>query len=394
LIYAIGDGFTNPKSKWFGCHILTGDFDNNPDTMIDVVVLDSNNRLWIVNGWIVKLKMAPILRDRVARSSFPDPKLYNVFKGTEDWRKMGGFLKLSRAERDEYGGDLNLWAEVNREDHPGAFLPSLLQSIRKWMTSFSNQYKLHPQSGLEKKDWSEVINHAETAVATCLKQKYYRTVDITRNHYIFAINETFKIYHNGSFTGLVPNGVAYSPITRMIMTLKKKKEDADAKKAAGKLDEGGVAIMNYLKGFDDDNTKAYTKNVYEPYIRNKLVDTSKDGFIRPEFISTDFIKAQDVAALLKRKFQTNATVKKSHTDLNKMIDVATNVINKLVNPTQTLNTLAKSPANNKIITEMANISNSLSDEQIDDIKIENESKYLVPTDRYLDQNNAWQNNNY
>jgi hypothetical protein len=75
LIYAIGDGFTNPKSKWFECHILTGDFDNNPDTMIDVVVLDSNNRLWIVNEWIVKLKMAPILRDRVARSAFPDPKL-------------------------------------------------------------------------------------------------------------------------------------------------------------------------------------------------------------------------------------------------------------------------------------------------------------------------------
>jgi hypothetical protein len=244
-----------------------------------------------------------------------------------------------------------------------------------------------------------VINHAGTAVATCLKQKIYRTAEITRNHYIFAINETFKIYHNGSFTGLVPNGAAYGAITRMIMTLKKKKEDADAKKAAGKLDDQGVQLMNYLKAYDE-NAEAYNKNVFEPYLRNKLVDTSKGGFIKPEFISPNFIKAQDVASLLKRKFQTNAMVKKSDTDINKMINVATNVINKVVNPTQTLATLAKSPANNKIITEMANITNSLSDDQIDDIKIENESKYpanynpstvansiynyLTPTDQYLD----------
>jgi hypothetical protein len=218
LIYLIGDGFTNPKSKWFGSHILTGDFDNNPNTMIDVVVLNSKNQLWIVNGWIVVLKMEKILRDRVARSAFPDPKLYNAFKGTEGWRKMGGFLKLSRAERDEYQGDPNAWAEMYREDHPGAFLPSLQQSIRKWMMSFSNQYKLQSQSGLEKKDWSAVINYAPTAVTACLKQKIYRTFEIDRTHYIFAINETFKIYHNGLFTGVVPIGVAYSPITRMILT--------------------------------------------------------------------------------------------------------------------------------------------------------------------------------
>jgi hypothetical protein len=329
--------------------------------------------------------MGHILRDRVARSAFPDPKLYNAFKGTEDWRKMGGFLKLSKAERDEYEGDPNAWAEVYREEYPGAFLSTLQQSIRKWMTSFSNQYKLQPQSGLEKKDWRAVINHAATAVAACLKQKIYRTFEIDRTHYIFAINETFKIYHDRSFTGLVPNGVGYGAITRMVMALKKKKEDADAKKEVGKLDEEGVGIMNYLKAYGDENAEAYNKNVFEPYLRNKLVDTSKGGFIRPEFISTDFIKAQDVAALLKRKFQTNATVKKSDTDLNKMIDVTTNVINKVANPTQTLNTLAKSPANNKIITEFAHITDSLSDDQIDGIKTENED---------LNNYKAWANNNY
>jgi hypothetical protein len=86
LIYAIGDVFTNPKSKSFGCHVLTGDFNNNPNIMIDVVVLDSKNQLKIVNEWIVVLKMAQILRDRVARSAFADPNLYKAFKGIEEGR--------------------------------------------------------------------------------------------------------------------------------------------------------------------------------------------------------------------------------------------------------------------------------------------------------------------
>jgi hypothetical protein len=264
--------------------------------------------------------------------------------------EMGGFLKLSKAERDEYDSNPNEWAEVYREDHPGAFLPTLQQSIRKSMTNISNQNILQPQSGLEKKDWSKVINHAATAVSECLKQTIYRIGDITRDHYIFTINETFKIYHNQSFKGLVPPDVAYSSITRMIITLNKKKEDADAKKAAGKLDDEGVQLMNYLKAYGDENAERYNTNVFEPYLRNKLVDTSGGGFVRPEFINTNFITALDVASLLKNKFQTNATVKKSDTNLNDMINVATNVINKVANPTQTLKTLAKSPANSKIIT--------------------------------------------
>jgi hypothetical protein len=104
------------------------------------------------------------------------------------------------------------------------------------------------------------------------------------------------------------------------------------KKALGRLDDEGVQLMNYLKAYGDENGERYNKNVYEPYLQNKLVDTSGGGFVKPEFISAGFIKAQDVAALLKKKFQTNATVKKSDTDVNKMIQVATNVINKVANP--------------------------------------------------------------
>jgi hypothetical protein len=143
--------------------------------------------------------------------------------------------------------------------------------------------------------------------------------------------------------------------------------------------------MNYLKGYGDENAKMYNENVFEPYLRNKLIDTSKGGFVRPEFISTDFITAQNVADLLTKKFQTNAVVKKSDTYLKDMIQVVINVINKVANPTQTLTTLSKSPANSKIITEFSNITNSLDDSQINDIKKENED---------LNNYEAWVNNNY
>jgi hypothetical protein len=59
--------------------------------MIDVVVTDSKNRIKIVNGWRVVLKMGPILRDTIARSAFPDPNMHKAFKGTEGWKKMGDF---------------------------------------------------------------------------------------------------------------------------------------------------------------------------------------------------------------------------------------------------------------------------------------------------------------
>jgi hypothetical protein len=91
LIYAIGDGFTNPKSKWFGHHVLTGDFDNNLNTMIDAAVTDEKNRLKILNGWELVYKVAQMLGDRIAWSMYPDPNMHNAFKKTEGWRKMGGY---------------------------------------------------------------------------------------------------------------------------------------------------------------------------------------------------------------------------------------------------------------------------------------------------------------
>jgi hypothetical protein len=78
-------------------------------------------------------------------------------------------LKLPPAERVEYDDHPNVWVEVYKKEHPGTFQPSLQQSIRKWMSDFSNQFKLQSQSELDKKEWNKVLNHAAIAVSECLK---------------------------------------------------------------------------------------------------------------------------------------------------------------------------------------------------------------------------------
>jgi hypothetical protein len=109
------------------------------------------------------------------------------------------------------------------------------------------------------------------------------------------------------------------------------KEDVESNKQARKLDEYGVQIMNYLQGYGDDNTKTYNENTFNPYLSKLVVDT-KNGFVKPELISNDFITSQDVKALLTKKFKINAFVKTRNTDINKMVEVAENLINKLAHP--------------------------------------------------------------
>jgi hypothetical protein len=76
--------------------------------------------------------------------------------------------------------------------------------------------------GMEKKEWKKVFNHPATAVSECIKLRIYSTADITKNHYIFTINQTYIIYYNRFLVELVPNNANFGLIGRTIMTLKKK----------------------------------------------------------------------------------------------------------------------------------------------------------------------------
>jgi hypothetical protein len=115
------------------------------------------------------------------------------------------------------------------------------------MSNFSSEYKLSEQSGIGKKDWNKVVNYTATAVADCLKEKSLILNNITTNHYLYAMQEAYKIYYGRNLTGLVSLQFTNQTILNKILYLKKKKQDAEKlKKERGQLDEYGIRIMNRL----------------------------------------------------------------------------------------------------------------------------------------------------
>jgi hypothetical protein len=137
-MYDIGKYLDDPTSKWFGFHVIIGDFDNDLDTLMDIAILDKYNRLYSMNGWRIMNEPQKILFQRTARDMFADPSVYNAFVSSVEGAKLRGFLKLTREERTKYKNNPDLWAEAYLEDHPGAFQPSLQATVRKWMSKFSS----------------------------------------------------------------------------------------------------------------------------------------------------------------------------------------------------------------------------------------------------------------
>jgi hypothetical protein len=213
-MYDVGPYLDDPTSRWFGFHVIVGDFDNDPDTLMDVAILDRYSHLYSMNGWRIVNELQKIQFQRTVREMFADPSVYNAFVSSIEGAKLRGFLKLTREERAVYKNNPYEWAEAYLKDHPGAFQPSLQATVRKWMTDYSNEYKLSEQSGAGKKDWNKVVNYAATAVLECIKQIYLSLDITTTNHYLYAMQEALKIYYRRNLTGLLSQEFTYQPIAR------------------------------------------------------------------------------------------------------------------------------------------------------------------------------------
>jgi hypothetical protein len=70
------------------------------------------------------------------------------------------------------------------------------------MTDYSNEYKLSGQTEAGKKEWKKAVNSAATAVAECIKQKSFQLGEVIRNHYLYAMQKTYKIYYSRNLEGL------------------------------------------------------------------------------------------------------------------------------------------------------------------------------------------------
>jgi hypothetical protein len=148
-----------------------------------------------------------------------------IFRKTKGARILKGWLKLSSAEKAEYGGKPKPWTAAYVKERPGAFEPTLKQTISTWTTDFLKQYALQEQAKVTKKEWSNVITKAVTAVASCINDRTYKTELITPNHYMYEISESLRIYYRKTIKGL--STVPFPTTKTMLLKLKKKKEDAD-----------------------------------------------------------------------------------------------------------------------------------------------------------------------
>jgi hypothetical protein len=130
----------DPKSKYFGYTYFAADLDDNPQTEDNTGILDRYKRL-------VELDAVSVLNDmqsfeRTARALFPDPAIYAAFKGTEEARIMKDFMQLLYEEREHYKHNPATWIVEYGKDHPNAYLHTLQQTLKKWMTNFSKIHQL------------------------------------------------------------------------------------------------------------------------------------------------------------------------------------------------------------------------------------------------------------
>jgi hypothetical protein len=104
----------------------------------------------------VELDVVSVLNDRQSLERtgfaiFPDPEIYAVFKVIEYAQIMKGFLQLLYEERTKFKPNPATWIVEYRKEHPNSFLPTLQQTLRKWMTNFSKKNQLQYRSGLSKR---------------------------------------------------------------------------------------------------------------------------------------------------------------------------------------------------------------------------------------------------
>jgi hypothetical protein len=301
-----------------------------------------------------------------------DPNVYNAFVSSVEGAKLRGFLKLTREERAKYENNPDTWAEAYLEDHPGAFQPSLQATVRKWMSEFSSQYNLSEKSGIGKKEWNKVVNHAATAVAECLKEKSLVLNNITTNHYLYAMQESFKIYYRRSLKGLVDPQFTNQTILNKILYLKRKKQEADAlKKERGNIGEYGIRVMNQLAARTDDDSDLYNQNVV-PELENLMVPYDQYKYRDSPYIDGGFVISQKIEELLRNKFQKNSKVKKTDAEIEAILTTTQSLLNRTANPQLSLQSLANSSPNDSIFNDIVNNTNAQSEIEIEQAQEEND----------------------
>jgi predicted Zn-dependent protease with MMP-like domain len=123
------------------------------------------------------------------------------------------------------------------------------------MTNFSKMHQLQQQSGLTKRKWNNVLNHAASAVSQCVKENKLSIDEAKREVSLSTIQDTLGIYH-----GIVLDSLQYTSninVVNMITLLKQKAIDKKALAKDGELGSKKLQIYNEIAARGDYDTSAY-----------------------------------------------------------------------------------------------------------------------------------------
>jgi hypothetical protein len=244
------------------------------------------------------------------------------------------------------------------------------------MTNFSKMHQLQQQSGLSKKQWNDVLNHAASAVSQCVKENKLTVDDAKREVSVAAIQDMLGIYH-----GKVLQGLDYTSnenVINMIRLLKQKAKDKKDLMKERELGPEQLQIYNEIAARGGDDTNTYNKNIYKPYL-SRFVNRGlnmKDGKYRmPEMNVPNYASKDKVKQMIYNKYRKGNFNIKSQQEMEKLVEVAENVFNNMEDPTGSLNTVNADTTRN--------FSNKLYDIMND----------VTPTEyaKILKQNNAVEN---
>jgi hypothetical protein len=172
----------------------------------------------------------------ISRGLMPDPKLYPSFKKSAKGKKLAMWLKLSNAEKEAWNFDINSWADGYVRQHPGAFMPSLYNTLRAYMKEISDQMGMQEQSGEDKKEWRKIFDKGVRDLAYIISHKLFNE-DVTDDVYLATIQQSF-IYYKGN----------------------QLQEEC-------KLTEKQIKMLNSIEESGDTNYAIYNKDVYKPYVK-------------------------------------------------------------------------------------------------------------------------------
>jgi hypothetical protein len=249
-------------------------------------------------------------------------------------------MRLPYEERDKYGHNPAAWITEYRKEHPNAFLPTLQQTLRKWMTTFSKMHQLQKQSGLSKKEWNDVLNHAESALSQCVKENKLSLDEAKREVSVASIQDTLGIYHNIQLTGLEYTSVPV--VVQMIRLLRQKAKDKKDLVKDCELGPEQLAIYNEIAARGDDDTNMYNESIYKPYL-SKFVgrgqNMNKNYYRMPEMIDRNYVSKDRVKQMIYDKYKKGNFNIKSPAEMEKLVEVAESVFNNMEDPSGSLDTV-------------------------------------------------------